>query len=254
MDDQPLPPATLGSMSRTKIPHGQHLRPPVFLPRTPVPVADAGTSTATASISRLYTKGTHSSSTYAPSPPRQSALKRSSPAISRTASDVETSSSHPPTPTTLSLPDLMSKVLLGGGGNGSSAPSSGQSTPNSKRISFAELPESYASTRPPSQRFKDKQTRKRKRNPKTAGDGGGGGGGGGGGSAAAADAKGKVKGEGQLGGWWAGWLTGGGDDAEVNVFGTNVARHEERMEDRMTRSWGGRMNAGFGGGFDDWAV
>lgn len=241
MDDQPLPAATLGSMSRTKIPHGQHLRPPLFLPRTPVPVADAGTSTATASISRLYTKGTHSSSTRAPSPPRQSALKRSSPSISRTASDLETS--HPPTPTTLSLPDLVSKVLLGGG----SASSSGQSTPNSKRISFAELPESYASTRPPSQRFKDKQTRKRNRGRKTASGGDGGGG------SSAADAKGKAKGEGQLGGgWWAGWLTGGG--AEVNVFGTNLARHEERLEDRMTRSWGGRMNSAFGGGLDEWAV
>ena len=242
IDDQPLPSATLGSMSRTKIPHGQHLRPPVFLPRTPVPAADAGTSTATASISRLYTKGTHSSSTRAPSPPRHSALKRSSPSMSRTASDVETS--HPPTPTTLSLPDLVSKVLLGGG----SAPSSGQSTPNSKRISFAELPESYASTRPPSQRFKDKQTRKRNRGRKTTS----GGDGGGGSSAAADDAKGKAKGEGQLGGWWAGWLTGGGD--EVNVFGTHLARHEERMEDRMTRSWGGRMNSGFGGGLDEWGV
>jgi len=62
-----------------------------------------------------------------------------------------------------------------------------------------------------------------------------------------------VKGEGQSGGWWAGWLMGGGD-AEVNVFGTNMARHEERMEDRMTRSWGGRMNSGFGGGLDEWAV
>jgi hypothetical protein len=241
IDDQPLPAATLGSMSRTKIPHGQHLRPPVFLPRTPVPVADAGTSTATASISRLYTKGTHSSSTRAPSPPRHSALKRSSPSISRTPSDLETS--HPPTPTALSLPDLMSKVLLGGG----STPSSGQSTPNSKRISFAELPESYASTRPPSQRFKDKQTRKRSR--KTASGGGGSSSAG----VAGGDAKGKVKGEGQLGGWWAGWLMGGGEE-EVNVFGTNSARHEERMEDRMTRSWGGRMNSGFGGGLDEWAV
>jgi len=46
----------------------------------------------------------------------------------------------------------------------------------------------------------------------------------------------------------------GGGDAEVNVFGTNMARHEERMEDRMTRSWGGRMNSGFGGGLDEWAV
>ncbi|KIM46515.1 hypothetical protein M413DRAFT_441603 [Hebeloma cylindrosporum] len=239
MDEQPLPPATLGSMSRTKITHGQHLRPPVFLPRTPVPVADAGTSTATASISRLYTKGTHSSSTRAPSPPRQSALKRSSPSISRTASDLETTPA--PTPTALSLPDLMSKVLLGG----SSAPSSGQSTPNSKRISFAELPESYASTRPPSQRFKDKQARKRNRSRKTTGADGAG--------SSSADAKGKGKGdEGQLSGWWAGWLTGGA--AEMNMFGTNLARHEERLEDRMTRSWGGRMNSGFGGGLDEWAV
>jgi len=35
----------------------------------------------------------------------------------------------------------------------------------------------------------------------------------------------------------------------------NLARQQERMEDRMTRSFGGRMNAGFGnGGMDEWAV
>jgi len=60
-----------------------------------------------------------------------------------------------------------------------------------------------------------------------------------------------VKGDGQPGGWWAGWLTGG---AEANLVGTNLARHEERLEDRMTRSWGGRINSGFGGGLDEWAM
>ena len=34
----------------------------------------------------------------------------------------------------------------------------------------------------------------------------------------------------------------------------SLARQEERMEDRMTRNWAGRMNVGFASGFDEWAV
>ena len=199
------------------------LRAPPFLPRSPAPVAEAGTSTATASVSRLLTKGTHSSSTRPPSPPRQSAMKRSpvpSAALSLTP---------PPTPMTLSFPDMVVKVL------GGSTPSSGTSTP-SKRISFAELPESYASTRPggSSSKFKDKQSRKKRK-----GDGDGG--------------KGKEQSSPEMNGWWTGWLTTGG----FNTYGlsTGLARQEERMEERTSRNWGGRMAAaGFSNGLDDWAV
>ncbi|KDR84087.1 hypothetical protein GALMADRAFT_205844 [Galerina marginata CBS 339.88] len=242
LDDQPAPQASSTSMN------GKRLRPPAFMPRTPAPAAESGTSTATASISRLFTKGTHSSSTRAPSPPRQSAMKRSasssqthSPSLSVSTS---TNGTNPPSPlpTSLSIPDLVNKVLSRGGS--ASATSSGQSTP-SKRISFAELPESYASTRPPSSRFSKGNKSKRKGKGKAAS-----GSSRSGGYDVDADA-----GMGMgMGGWWGGWLnpaTGSG----LHGLGASLARHEEKMEDRMTRSWGGRINSGFGGGggLDEWA-
>ncbi|PFH50155.1 hypothetical protein AMATHDRAFT_85976 [Amanita thiersii Skay4041] len=55
--------------------HKPPLKVPVFLPRTPAPAPQASTSNATASISRLFTKAVHTSSTRPPSPPRQSAMK-----------------------------------------------------------------------------------------------------------------------------------------------------------------------------------
>ncbi|KAK7470134.1 hypothetical protein VKT23_001573 [Stygiomarasmius scandens] len=62
-------------------------RPPPSLMRIKTaPPAEAGTSTATASISRLFTKSTHTSSTRPPSPPRISSMKgkgRSTPSHSR---------------------------------------------------------------------------------------------------------------------------------------------------------------------------
>ena len=211
-----------------------HLRAPPFLPRTPAPIAEAGTSTATASISRLLTKGTHSSSTRPPSPPRQSAMKRSPPSSTP-------SSSVPPTPTStrpnsnlntpLSFPEVVVKVL-----GGSSTSSSGMSTP-SKRISFAELPESYASTKPngsSSTRFKDKHNRKKQKN------GGRG--------------RGKEHSSPERTGWWNGWLTTGGSDDAHGGLTMTLARQEERMEDRTSRNWGGRMGTGFSINLDDWAV
>ncbi|EKM59889.1 uncharacterized protein PHACADRAFT_181828 [Phanerochaete carnosa HHB-10118-sp] len=96
---------------------------PSFLKPSPVaPVADA--STATASVSRLFTKARHTSSTRPPSPPRHSALKGKS------------GRSAPPTPTspTSSLSGSWLNVsdAIGIGG-------SGRSTPN--RVSFIEPPE-----------------------------------------------------------------------------------------------------------------
>ncbi len=126
---------------------------------------------------------------------------------------------------------MVSKAL--GDRRSVSASSSGRSTPN-KRISFAELPESYASTLPPgSSRFKEKHNRRKRKS---------------------FSAKGKNDGsEGSNSRWWlaAGTEIGFGG---LGGLGMSLARQEERMEDRMTRNWAGRMNVGFASGFDEWAV
>ncbi|PPQ66721.1 hypothetical protein CVT26_009523 [Gymnopilus dilepis] len=244
LDDQPVAEPS-SRTSRSASINGQRLRPPAFMPRTPATVVEAGTSTTTASISRLFTKGKHTSSTRAPSPPRQSAMKRSAPPSALHSPSLSVSNSMgsavpSPTATSLSIPDLVSKVLRGGSVGTPS--SSGQSTP-SKRISFAELPESYASTRPPSSRFSkaSKAARKRKGKGKLVD--------------VASNGYGSEGNDDLLGGggrWWGGWLNPGGSG--LYGLGASLARQEEKMEDRMTRSWGGRLNAGFGGGLDEWAV
>ncbi|KAK0207031.1 hypothetical protein DFS33DRAFT_1273372 [Desarmillaria ectypa] len=179
---------------------------PKFMPISPAPLAEAGTSTATASISRLFTKAIHSSSARPPSPPRHSALKQSS------SSNTTPRPSPTPTPSALSIPDLLG-ISIGG----TVSSSSGRSTP--KRISFAELPESYAGTRPRGEgsKFADKQKkRKSKRRDKRAEE---------------------------PQSWWLGWLMGNG------------APSEDRMEDRMNRGWGGgRIGGTYGSGIDDWAA
>ena len=242
LDEQPPPVARTAALGLT----GDGLKAPKFMPRTPAPLPEASTSNATASISRLFTKGTHSSSTRAPSPPRQSAMKHSR----------NNSSSTPPTPistkhvpllvpstsqsaSTLSIPDMVSKVL---NGPAASASTSGRSTPN-KHISFAKLPESYASTRPGgagASKFKEKHNRKKRKGTL--------------GSDASSD--------GGLGfgmaRWWLGGASAGAGAGGTAGFGglsMSLARHEERMEDRITRSWGGRMGVGlFSGGLDEWAA
>ncbi|KIY66695.1 hypothetical protein CYLTODRAFT_423168 [Cylindrobasidium torrendii FP15055 ss-10] len=94
LSDQPPPPPHSAILTKR-------------FPITPIPTPEASTSTATASISRLFTKGTHSSTTRPRSPPRQSVLK------SGTATPRTPASSVPSTP---------------------------------KRISFAELPEAHQSS------------------------------------------------------------------------------------------------------------
>ncbi|PBK93883.1 hypothetical protein ARMGADRAFT_1029753 [Armillaria gallica] len=169
---------------------------PRFMPISPAPLAEAGTSTATASISRLFTKAIHSSSARPPSPPRHSALKQSS-----------SSSTTPRTPSALSIPDMFGISI-------STSSSSGRSTP--KRISFAELPESYAGTRPRGEgsKFADKQKRRKSKR--------------------------RDRRQEEPQSWWLGWLMGGGVPSE------------DRMEDRMNRGWGGGRT--YGSGIDDWAV
>ena len=243
LDEQPPPVARTAALGLP----GDGLKAPKFMPRSPAPLPEASTSNATASISRLFTKGTHSSSTHAPSPPRQSAMKHSR----------NNSSSTPPTPisarrlpllvrssssksaSTLNIPDLVSKALNNGAAAASTS-TSGRSTPN-RHISFAKLPESYASTRPGgagASKFKEKHNRK-KRKGTTMGAGASSDGGLGFGSAR----------------WWLGVGGGGGGNTGLGGLSMSLARHEERMEDRITRSWGGRMGVGlFSGGLDEWAA
>ena len=223
LDDQAsLQPNSWANKASSSSIYRSPLRAPPFLPRSPASVAEAGTSTATASISRFLTKGTHSSSTRPPSPPLQSAMKRSPP------SSTSLSSIHPsPTLThlnsivntlvALSFPEVVVKDL--GGGNLNS-PSSGMSTP-SKRISFADLPESYASTRPngSSFKFKDKHNRRKRKN-------------GGGGKEQNSPER-----------------TGGS-----NEYGSNMTQtHQEEMPEWMSKNWGGSMGAGFSSELDIWA-
>jgi hypothetical protein len=199
LDEQPQPPEP------------PRLRPPAFLPRTPAPVAQAGTSTATASVSRLFTKAKHSSSTRPPSPPPHSAMKQSTP-----------NSNGARTPSSLSVTTSIRST---------SAPSSGWSTP--KRISFAKLPESYAESRPEGSSSKFRDRDKKGRRAGRSGE----------------DKKGKDRaGE---SGWWSAWLLGA---AGPHAQGVNTLRNEERMEDRLSRSWSGRMGPGFGPTLDDWAI
>ncbi|KAF9567423.1 hypothetical protein CPC08DRAFT_681314 [Agrocybe pediades] len=221
LDDQPTVPASSAASSTAAV---NKLRAPAFMPRSPAPLPEASTSNATASISRLFTKGKHSSSTRAASPPRQSAMKRPS-----------APSSVVHSPAASLIPELVTKMLSKSTGHSPS--SSGQSTPSSaKRISFAELPESYASTRPPSSRFTKGNKGKKK-----------------GGS------KGKGKADSDdvnPSSWWTGWLgpANYGGTSGMHGLGMSFERHEERLEDRQTRNWAGRMNAGYGGGLDEWAV
>jgi hypothetical protein len=211
LDEQPPP----NDKIAVEVATPQRLKAPAFFPRTPPPVASSGTSTATASVSRLFTKSTHHSSTRPPSPPRHSSLKRSS--------GLSTPTTATPSPTS---PGFLSAGVARITG---SASSSGRSTP--KRISFAELPESYANSRPiGSSRFKEKKNRSRsKTKAKNQAD----------------------RAREENGAWWAGWLLGGAGAGGVSALNFGAQRHEERLEDRAARSWGGR--SGFGA-VDDWAV
>jgi len=120
-----------------------------------------------------------------------------------------------PSPSTVSLSDVFGNgvvKILG------SNPSSGVSTP--KRISFAELPESYASSRPGASKFQEKKSRSRKR-------------------------KGKGKQEEEES---RGWLQALFSMGSVS---SGSGQSEERIEERMARGWGSRPGSGT---LDDWAV
>ena len=122
----------------------------------PVILPEASTSHATASVTRLLTKNKHSSSTRPPSPPRHSSLRPPS-LRSPTSSPTKNSPGPSPSPSLLNIPNFF------GGGSGGSSNGSGRSTPN--RVSFAALPESYASSKPggPDQQFNRERRRKRRK-------------------------------------------------------------------------------------------
>ncbi|KAG6819868.1 hypothetical protein H0H93_007853 [Arthromyces matolae] len=213
------------------------LRAPAFLPRTPAPLPDARTSTATASITRLYTKGKHTSSTRAGSPPpRGSALKGSragtptpSLPVTPTRSASEGTRTTPTTngnstyaQTMLNVPSLLIRTFSTGSLSGSSAPSSGRSTP--KRISFAELPEPYLGSGEMRERVKRRRERKRGVGGKTKAEG-----------------RNNSKAEDEEEGWWTKWILGATTSASA------VSREER---------WGSRMPGapiGYGPG-DEWGV
>lgn len=228
LDEQPIPEDSRSVASS----NATAKRKTVPIQLTP-PVPVSGTSNATASISRMLTKKVHHSSARPPSPPRQSAMKGSRPA---TPSSTTTTFTVPSASVgdSLVVPERPTGGMRGlitrpSRGQQQSASSSGRSTP--KRISFAELPEAHISSRP--EKFRDKGKRKGKSKAKTRGKGG------------------SEESEKEDGG--SGWLAA--------LFGLNpnaglayASRQEERMEDRISRSWGGRGGGGGYGYMDEWAV
>ncbi|KAI0268170.1 hypothetical protein BC834DRAFT_1040245 [Gloeopeniophorella convolvens] len=214
LDDQPRS----QPMSRTPS-ESPAQRRQAFLPRTPLPAPTLGTSTATASVSRLFTKPVHMHSGSSSRELRPSALKGGLRTPQSPASPNGFLSAGPST-----------------GAAGSTA-SSGHSTP--KRISFAELPESYGRGRGGGSGRGFEKARSKKAKKRAARD------------------KGKSRADGdddsddddddeEERGWWARLLLGGGGSR-----GAYVGRAEERIESRMSRGLGSR--GGFGG-IEDWAV
>ncbi|KAF6762075.1 hypothetical protein DFP72DRAFT_877923 [Ephemerocybe angulata] len=276
-------------------------KPPAFMPRSPAVAPFAGTSTATASISRMFTKGVHTSSTRPREPPLKSVMKKRglpgdgssaspspSPSVSsfqmgaqgsEGGSGVDTpppGTSHAPTsanapaggevngeaPKTAveavkelshsnssssssiaaNLGTLVTRALLKSTPS-NTPPSSGMSTP--KRISFATLPESYASTKPEGEagsvsRKRDASSRKARRKKRLSGgaeddelDG----------DTLRSRSRRNVKEENSS--WWAGWLSGS------DGYG---GRERERVEDRVTRRMGMTMGMHSGGVLDEWGI
>ncbi|THH11742.1 hypothetical protein EW145_g483 [Phellinidium pouzarii] len=197
---------------------------PSFSPRSPPVGPVAGTSTTTTSISRLFTKGSHSTSTRAPSPPRHSSLKQRSPVPSMM--QPRTSSS------TLSISDLLTLRSANASGT-----SSGHSSPH--RVVFGPLPESYAGSRPdgtPS-KFKEQKEAKARSKSRSRDSGGGKRG-------RDRDGTGQKEKDGESS-WWTTWLIGG------STLSMSASRQEERAENRMARSWG---RPAMGAAFEDWTV
>ncbi|KAG2013264.1 hypothetical protein CC2G_010194 [Coprinopsis cinerea AmutBmut pab1-1] len=236
-------------------------KPPAFMPRSPAPTASAGTSNATASISRLFTKGVHASSTRPRSPPLRSVMKGKAPrpetpvdaestpprplslaTVSLNNNSPSSTTMHSPTPSLAHFPEFVSRALASGS---RSASSSGRSTP--KRISFAELPESYSSTKPEGESSgfktgwrKGGSFHRRKRS---------------GSESSGLNVRRPGSPDEAEKSWWSGWLSPRGLDEREG-------RDRMYQEDRATRAWGGRMGMALGAGglgighpgMDEWGV
>jgi len=224
LDDQPNAPPMSRAQSEGRAP-----RRPTFLPRTPLPAPTLGTSTATASVSRLFTKPVHMHSGSPSREPRPSALK----------SGLGT----PQSP--ISVDGFLSPGRSTGAG-GSSA-SSARSTP--KRISFAKLPEPYGSERGGGSGRGFEKRSSARRGKKRSGKAGKGKGKGKSKADALEDASDGSDGsdEDDEMGWWARLLLG-----STHPRGLSLGRAEDRIEARIARGLGSR--GGFGGGIEDWAV
>ncbi|OCH94293.1 hypothetical protein OBBRIDRAFT_163957 [Obba rivulosa] len=230
------PPSASTSTSRAaSIPRPSRLAPPVVAPT-------AGTSNATASVSRLFTKARHHTSARAPSPPRSALKNRSA----------------PPTPAQLSPSPSMSGLnpnhglgfglglgILGmrlgrdrAGSEGaqspaSSASASGRSTP--KRISFAELPESHTGSSGSRDKGKGRLRGKSKRKGKGK-DGRNG------------------ENDGEEPGWWTGWLLGAAGTGSGSGLSVGVAvGRDERAVRPLGSTWAARPGFGYGG-LEEWGA
>ena len=222
LDDQPKSPPMSRSQSEGRVP-----RRPTFLPRTPLPAPTLGTSTATASVSRLFTKPVHMHSGSPSREPRPSALKSGS----RT----------PQSP--MSVDGFLSPGRSTGAGG--SSESSARSTP--KRISFADLPEPYGSERGGGSGRGFEKRSSARRGRKRSGKGQGKGKGKGKSKVDALDDGSDGSDEDDEKGWWARLLLG-----PTHSRALSLGRPEDRIEARIARGLGSR--GGFGGGIEDWAV
>ncbi|KAI0053664.1 hypothetical protein FA95DRAFT_469440 [Auriscalpium vulgare] len=195
LDDAP-PPAS-PQISRTASEPPPTVRKPAFQPRTPRPPPTLGTSTATASISRLFSpKHVHLHGASSRATPRHSVLKSGLPTSDGLV---------PPSP------------AFSSGGSGASTP---------KRISFAELPESYAGVSS-GRGFEKKRARKGK-----------------------GKGKGRDSEDDEPRGWWRTWFAAG------PTLHAGVGP-EEGIGKERERGGGARMVPGRGFGFgavEEWAV
>ncbi|KAJ3883866.1 hypothetical protein F5051DRAFT_1004 [Lentinula edodes] len=248
--DTHSPPEKLSSDDWTLI-----SKPPLLLQQSSkvgVPV-EAGTSNATASISKLFTRGVHShegSVTRRYDEQRQSSFKGKAKATSTDSA----ASSAPSTPITTSrvptlTPNKMSfdnipKLLgtsvalaLGASSPLSSTPSSGASTPATpshlKRISFAELPEGTQGTG--SNRKSRKRKGKQKASSSRLSNGG----------ASYRKQSGSDDDEGDEPRGWLRWL--------INAAGVDSGR-PDKIDERLGKGWGSASRGPGYGGMDEWGI
>ncbi|KAH9977693.1 hypothetical protein BGW80DRAFT_1455867 [Lactifluus volemus] len=194
---------------------------PTFLPRSPLPPPTLGTSTATASVSRLFTKPVHMHSGSSSREPRPSALK----------SGLRTPQSPPPSstpngflePGTAWLPEPYGSER-GGAGSGRGFEKSRSRRTTKKRSGKGKGKD----------KIKGKDKGKARVN--LVDD-----------ESEGSDRDEEEEDEEEGKGWWLRLLLGSG-----STRGLSLGRTEDRIESRIARGLGSR--GGFGGGMEDWAV